>query len=371
MSNRKLVISLSLASVLVASCTNTPVPIPVAKNHPYSEQHIMQAAHHWDVLAADVAEKVYRRLNSETFSQPAAMINPAPAPMMPAPSPAPSVSAPPPAPMGSNAPAVTTFDPNNPSASFNQYSASRPVNNSSYTPLDLYQGVGGQPVATQRSTLPAPPPTTAPAGMAMPAPMAIDPGFTSASAVMQTGGIPPLFIRPPAHNAPVFDKTFFNLLRSRLLQNDLMVVSRSDGPYNSCYAPNVPCRSLVVDYAVNVVNHKARLPKHVTLAGSRAAKVIVPAALLGSAAWMIDKGNHWGEKAWALLPLSGFVAMAAEYSTFKELYFPDETATEVAVTTTVSDGDFVIFSDTSIYYIHTGDQDHYEKGTSRYRVVSK
>jgi len=43
-------IKISLAAVftiLPASCSSQA---PVAKSYPYSEQHKMQAAHHWDIL---------------------------------------------------------------------------------------------------------------------------------------------------------------------------------------------------------------------------------------------------------------------------------------------------------------------------------
>jgi len=46
---------LLLASISAISCTTQ---IPVATNYEYTEQQKMQAAHHWDVLAADVVEQL-------------------------------------------------------------------------------------------------------------------------------------------------------------------------------------------------------------------------------------------------------------------------------------------------------------------------
>jgi hypothetical protein len=44
--------------VLLAGCTSVPKPSP----YPYSSQQQMQAAHHWQVLASEVAERVATRL---------------------------------------------------------------------------------------------------------------------------------------------------------------------------------------------------------------------------------------------------------------------------------------------------------------------
>ncbi len=51
--------ALVLAVFLVA-CTQTPVPT----TYPYSEQKKMQAAHHWEVLAVDVAEQLAQKLTT-------------------------------------------------------------------------------------------------------------------------------------------------------------------------------------------------------------------------------------------------------------------------------------------------------------------
>jgi hypothetical protein len=44
--------------ILLAGCTSVPKPSP----YPYSAQEHMQAAHHWQVLASEVAERVTTRV---------------------------------------------------------------------------------------------------------------------------------------------------------------------------------------------------------------------------------------------------------------------------------------------------------------------
>lgn len=54
---------LVLYAIFAASCSSQA---PVAKSYPYSEQHKMQAAHHWDLLAADVVVQVGKTQVSPT-----------------------------------------------------------------------------------------------------------------------------------------------------------------------------------------------------------------------------------------------------------------------------------------------------------------
>ena len=60
-----LITLLLLASVFVISCTSQ---IPIATNYEYTEQQKMQAAHHWNVLAADVVYQLQQnnRISSDT-----------------------------------------------------------------------------------------------------------------------------------------------------------------------------------------------------------------------------------------------------------------------------------------------------------------
>ena len=50
-----LTIVLLLASTYLISCTSQ---IPIATSYPYTEQQKMQAAFHWNVLAADVVNQL-------------------------------------------------------------------------------------------------------------------------------------------------------------------------------------------------------------------------------------------------------------------------------------------------------------------------
>ena len=51
---------LGLAALLLSGCRSQ---LPLATTYPVSGQHKMQAAHHWDVLAQDVAEQVAEALD--------------------------------------------------------------------------------------------------------------------------------------------------------------------------------------------------------------------------------------------------------------------------------------------------------------------
>jgi len=51
---------LLLVSILLLSCTSQ---VPVATNYPYTEQQKMQAAYHWQVLAADVVKRMRKNIS--------------------------------------------------------------------------------------------------------------------------------------------------------------------------------------------------------------------------------------------------------------------------------------------------------------------
>jgi len=55
---REIWIGLCALGILAAACTRVPQP----SGYPFVEQRKMQAAHHWDVLAADVADQINREL---------------------------------------------------------------------------------------------------------------------------------------------------------------------------------------------------------------------------------------------------------------------------------------------------------------------
>ena len=56
-------LALFLCAMFAASCSSQA---PIAKSYPYSEQAKMQAAHHWDLLAADVVAQVGKTQLSAT-----------------------------------------------------------------------------------------------------------------------------------------------------------------------------------------------------------------------------------------------------------------------------------------------------------------
>jgi len=66
--------SLSLFFVLlfIIGCSRTPQPAPYA----YTEQQKMQAAHHWDVLASDVANQINNQLIRSDYIDKAVFVKP-------------------------------------------------------------------------------------------------------------------------------------------------------------------------------------------------------------------------------------------------------------------------------------------------------
>lgn len=57
----------AIALIFLCSCSNVPKPV----SYPLNYQHKMQAAHHWDVLADDVAKEVKLALQKEKEKDPA------------------------------------------------------------------------------------------------------------------------------------------------------------------------------------------------------------------------------------------------------------------------------------------------------------
>lgn len=352
MNRSQTIVTLVVCALLAGACSR--MPIPAAKNHAYSEQYVMQAAHHWDVLASHVADKMYNKMSAEMSSMQPTVVA-VPQPVQPVPAPLTMQSVPMPGGM-----AMQSYN-----QGYNPALGSVPPQN--ITPLHVYQGASmqtGYPSAPAYNTYAAGgfQPVTASPGGAYPsaAPQVVSPGFTMAAAV--TPGMPPLYIEEPRVGASSFVRSFYHLLRTHLTRKDLKLVNRPEGPYSNCYSANMPCRALEVKYDVEVVNHKdrggpIRYPGRIT------------AALLagGASAYLLEEASHSGEKAWAVAPL----ALLGETLTAKKFYWPDETNTEVVISVSVSDGELVIFNDTSIYYVNTGDQDHYHKNSRVYKVVNQ
>lgn len=59
-----LIIFSSLCLSVLAGCSNLKSQVPIATTYEYSTQQKMQAAHHWDVLAEDVAKRLKDHLST-------------------------------------------------------------------------------------------------------------------------------------------------------------------------------------------------------------------------------------------------------------------------------------------------------------------
>jgi len=121
---------------------------------------------------------------------------------------------------------------------------------------------------------------------------------------------PVLYINPPRSGFETpFAYSFHDLLRSHLVQKGVAVTTNPDSVNTNC-TDALFCRPMILDYRVNMLEHKDR--------------------------WHVY-----------------------------------EPRTEVIINTAVTDGDLVVFSRSDIYYINSGDQDHYVRGTRSLKVVDK
>jgi hypothetical protein len=158
---------------------------------------------------------------------------------------------------------------------------------------------------------------------------------------------PALYIRyTQAQEKIPFGKAFFHLLTAALVQKGLVLVN--DANYGNI---------LMLDYDMQIVHHKDRrltYPPPGTFTG------------LGALAWLVAYGaDKWGDPELAVFPLS----LAADAYASKDFFLPGETNTEVIITTSVTMGQQYIFGDTNLYYVNTGDSDHYENDALTYQVV--
>lgn len=158
---------------------------------------------------------------------------------------------------------------------------------------------------------------------------------------------PALFIRYTQEQEKVpFARAFFHMLTSKLVQKGLVVVNNADAS-----------NALMIDYDVQVVEHKDR---------RRFNPPLGTYTVLGGLVWLIARGiDKWGDPTLAVYPL---VAGAEAYTAAK-YYLPGETNTEVVVTTSASLGQQYVFQETNVYYVNTGDADHYEQAGKTYQVV--
>ncbi len=121
---------------------------------------------------------------------------------------------------------------------------------------------------------------------------------------------PVLYINPPRSGFETpFAHSFHDLLRSHLIQKGIAVTNSPDAVNAHCTNATF-CRPMLLDYRVETLEHKDR--------------------------WHVY-----------------------------------EPRTEVIISTSITDGDLVVFSRSDIYYINPGDQDHYATGTRSLKVVDK
>jgi len=170
---------------------------------------------------------------------------------------------------------------------------------------------------------------------------------------------PALYINPPKRNNETpFGYAFYHLLRGELVNKNLIVTNRPDRVGSNC--PGIDaCTPMVLDYDIQVIHHKDR-DSDIAMPG----RWSIGAATL----WLIAQAaDKWNPPGWAVMPL----AVAMDVNDWRKLRFPGQTNTEVVITTTITDGDLVVFSESNIYYINTGDDDHYEQHQKTFRVVAQ
>jgi len=157
------------------------------------------------------------------------------------------------------------------------------------------------------------------------------------------------------HEKVAFGKAFHRLLRTQLMQNGIVVMAEECdmgcGGFNDM---------LILDYDVQVVHHKDRRLRYPPPFGSLTA--------LAAGVWLVAYGaEHWNPEELAIAP----AALGADSYSAWSHYFPGETNTEVAISTTLTmpQNKQYVFSDTNIYYVNTGDMDHYEDDSKTFAVV--
>ena len=156
----------------------------------------------------------------------------------------------------------------------------------------------------------------------------------------------PLYIHG-ADQATPFNTTFDSLLTSQLVSAGAVVRT----------SPNMAAK---VSYKVQVVEHKDR-------DSIRAPEGAYTALTTGIAVATLPF-NQWSEPALALIP----AAVGADLFSGS---LTSETKQEVVITTQVTDAGQILYSNSSIYYINPGDNDHYkakaEKATKPVNVSDK
>lgn len=264
------------SSLLVSACAPQTATVPEPVAHPYTEQLVMQSAHHWEVLAGRIAERVNEywprqstALSSVT-STPSSITpieiisdDTASSTVTAVPVPAVTTSVP-----VETAPTVVEFD----------FSQGVPTGNS----------LGASSVAA---------PTT----------VSVDPVVTT-SIAMPSMPQYSLYVNPPRRGQDaVFGNSFHNMLKAELVKRNIIVTNNPDNAGTFCTQLN-SCRPLILDYDIHLADNP-----HVQSG-------------LGS---------------------------------------------ELIVSTSIMDGDVVVFGESRVYYLDGVDNHLYEQNTKTFRVVNK
>jgi len=168
-----------------------------------------------------------------------------------------------------------------------------------------------------------------------------------------------LYINPPKRGQETdFGVAFGKMLRNQLVQRGIMVTTNPDGVNTYCTA-SASCKPMIVDYDIQVVRHK-----------DRETALLMPGihSTASVGVWALAQIiNKWQNPEWAVAP----IALALDVNAAKNMRFPGQTNTEVIISTSIMDGDLIVYGETNIYYINAGDDDHYHKGTQSYRMVAQ
>ncbi|MBE9562821.1 MAG: hypothetical protein IMF12_08175 [Proteobacteria bacterium] len=162
--------------------------------------------------------------------------------------------------------------------------------------------------------------------------------------------LPPVFVKITNKQEEIpFGKAFYNLLNTKLVQQSLVVLT-NDAGFGS--------DTLVVGYDMQVVHHKDRRLTYPPPGAYTA---------LAGGVWMVANAiNNWAHPGLVVLPFT----LAADADALLDYYLPGETNTEVIITTSVTMSQQYVFGDSRMYYVNTGDYDHYEDIDKTYQVVN-
>jgi len=331
---KKLTVAVLTAATVLSGCAYTPTPLE--EYHPLSYQLDMQAAHHWNVLAEKVAATIYANLPKkpqiptlDTVFQAALPFGTVPAPDLainaePIPSSLSNAELPPPVELAQvepvqleSVPAVAEPVPVQPVSTeprVIELNFNNPNVGTANTEMKTVQSVQ---IAAAPPIVSLPPATINqyPATPIAPPPILSATPLSALSIGNEdVAPLPPaLYINPPRGGQETpFMMAFHDLLRSHLVQKGIVVSTRPDSVNTFC-SDITTCKPMLLDYDLQIVHHKDRRGR-----------------------------RYYGQP-----------------------------ATEVVIHTNITDGDLVVFSRSDIYYINTGDDDHYQRRTKTLRVTDR